>query len=102
MSTTAENHSGPNTISSQLDHGVVGLRTEPLLRGDRREGQRYVVWQDCRFRSGCSANDIDEHVEERHRVVDRADPHRPWAAPWTTSFPGSPSTDDLGFVGIWG
>jgi hypothetical protein len=47
------------TISSQTDHQVANLRTEPLpsaaLDG---AGNVYVVWQDCRFESGCSANDL--------------------------------------------
>jgi Neuraminidase (sialidase) len=52
-------YTGPNTISSQLDHGVVGLRTEPLPSAEvDAKGNVYVVWQDCRFRSGCLANDI--------------------------------------------
>ena len=52
-------YSGPYTISTQTDHGVVGLRTEPLPSAELdKKGNVYVVWQDCRFRSGCSANDI--------------------------------------------
>ena len=47
------------TISSQTDHQVANIRTEPLpsaaLDG---AGNVYVVWQDCRFESGCSANDL--------------------------------------------
>jgi hypothetical protein len=48
------------TISSQSDHGVAGgLRTEPLPSAEvDKAGKVYVVWQDCRFRSGCSSNDI--------------------------------------------
>jgi hypothetical protein len=48
------------TISSQSDHGVAGnLRTEPLPSAEvDGAGNVYVVWQDCRFRSGCSSNDI--------------------------------------------
>jgi hypothetical protein len=52
-------YAGPYTISSQTDHGVVGLRTEPLPSAEvDKKGNVYTVWQDCRFRSGCSANDI--------------------------------------------
>ncbi len=47
------------TISSQTDHAVAALRTEPLpsARIDST-GKVYVVWQDCRFESGCDANDL--------------------------------------------
>jgi len=52
-------YSGPYTISTQTDHGVIGIRTEPLPSAEvDARGKVYVVWQDCRFRSGCSANDI--------------------------------------------
>jgi hypothetical protein len=47
-------------VSNFQDHAVAGgLRTEPLpsAEGDAA-GTVYVVWQDCRFRSGCAANDI--------------------------------------------
>ena len=52
-------YAGPYTISSQTDHGVVDFRTEPLPSAETDgKGRVYLVWQDCRFRSGCSANDI--------------------------------------------
>src|SRR5579872_6273791 len=36
-----------------------GLRSLPLPSADiDAAGKVYVVWQDCRFRSGCAANDI--------------------------------------------
>jgi hypothetical protein len=51
--------SGPYMISTQTDHLVVGVRTEPLPSAEvDAKGKVYVVWQDCRFRTGCSANDI--------------------------------------------
>jgi hypothetical protein len=48
------------TIASQTDHQVAGnIRTEPLPSAEiDSSGKAYVVWQDCRFESGCSANDI--------------------------------------------
>jgi len=48
------------TIASQTDHQVAGsIRTEPLPSAEMdSSGKAYVVWQDCRFESGCSANDI--------------------------------------------
>ncbi len=47
------------TISSQTDHPVANLRSEPLPSAEiDGSGKVYVAWQDCRFESGCSANDI--------------------------------------------
>jgi hypothetical protein len=47
------------TISSETDHQVAGVRTEPLPSAAiDGSGKVYVVWQDCRFESGCSANDM--------------------------------------------
>ena len=47
------------TIASQTDHQVASLRTEPLPSAEiDGAGKVYVVWQDCRFESGCSANDL--------------------------------------------
>ena len=47
-------------VSTVSDHAVAGgLRTEPLPSAEiDAAGTAYVVWQDCRFRSGCAANDI--------------------------------------------
>lgn len=51
---------GSRSISSVTDHAAAGgLRTEPLPSAEiDSAGRVYVVWQDCRFRSGCSSNDI--------------------------------------------
>ncbi len=48
------------TVASISDHGVAGsLRTSPLPSADVDNiGTVYVAWQDCRFRTGCSSNDI--------------------------------------------
>jgi len=48
------------TVANITDHGVAGnLRTEPLPSAEiDASGKVYVVWNDCRFRSGCSSNDI--------------------------------------------
>lgn len=48
------------TVSTISDHGVAGsLRTSPLPSADVDNiGTVYVAWQDCRFRTGCSSNDI--------------------------------------------
>ncbi|HEX6470722.1 MAG TPA: sialidase family protein [Streptosporangiaceae bacterium] len=47
-------------VSSIQDHTVAGgLRTEALPSAEiDAAGTAYVVWQDCRFQSGCPANDI--------------------------------------------
>jgi hypothetical protein len=47
-------------VSSISRHTVAGgLRTSPLPSAEiDAAGTAYVVWQDCRFRSGCAANDI--------------------------------------------
>jgi len=50
----------PVTISTVTDHQVAAnLRTFPLPSAAIDEaGTVYVAWQDCRFRTGCSSNDI--------------------------------------------
>jgi hypothetical protein len=50
----------PVTVGNVSDHGVGGnLRALPLPSAEVDGGGKvYVVWQDCRFRSGCSSNDI--------------------------------------------
>jgi len=52
--------SASTVISSLSDHGIAGdLRSEPLPSAEiDAAGKVYVVWHDCRFRSGCSSNDI--------------------------------------------
>ena len=48
------------TVSNSTDHGVAGgLRTSALPSAEvDGAGKVYVVWQDCRFRTGCKSNDI--------------------------------------------
>jgi hypothetical protein len=50
----------PVTISTVIDHVVAGnLRTTALPSAVAdATGRVHVIWQDCRFRVGCSANDI--------------------------------------------
>jgi len=52
--------SAPVRISTINEHGVSGgMRAFPLLAAQMdAAGKVYVVWADCRFRSGCSSNDI--------------------------------------------
>ena len=47
-------------VSTVREHRVAGnLRTSPLPSAEiDGAGTVYVGWQDCRFRSGCSSNDI--------------------------------------------
>jgi hypothetical protein len=56
-----QNYTGPFDISSINFHNVAGgLRNGGGLASAEVDaaGQVYVGWADCRFRSGCSANDI--------------------------------------------
>jgi hypothetical protein len=46
-------------VSNTTDHVVTGMREEPMPSAEiDAAGKLYVVWDDCRFRSGCTANDI--------------------------------------------
>jgi hypothetical protein len=47
-------------VDAARSHAAAGgLRTSPLPTAEiAGDGTVYVAWQDCRFRSGCSANDI--------------------------------------------
>ena len=47
-------------VDTQPTHGVAGGLRDPSLPSAEVDGagRVYVVWHDCRFRSGCSANDI--------------------------------------------
>ena len=48
------------TVTALPSHDVAGnLRSGPLPSAEiDAAGKVYVVWQDCRFRNGCAANDI--------------------------------------------
>jgi hypothetical protein len=46
-------------ISNISDHEVPGMREEPLPSAEvNADGEIFVVWDDCRFRTGCTSNDI--------------------------------------------
>jgi hypothetical protein len=46
-------------VSSTTDHSVPFMRTPPLPTAEvDKKGKVYVVWQDCRFESGCATNDM--------------------------------------------
>ena len=53
-------YTGPSTIATITSHFVNGnLRVHELPSAEvDAAGRVYVVWNDCRFRSGCSSNDI--------------------------------------------
>jgi hypothetical protein len=47
------------TVSNTITHAVVDMRDPPLPSAEIDGGGRvYLVWHDCRFRTGCSSNDI--------------------------------------------
>jgi BNR repeat-like domain len=46
-------------VATSTDHPPVGMRAEPLPSAEiDAAGRIYVVWEDCRFRTNCTANDI--------------------------------------------
>lgn len=53
-------YTGPYPVAGIASHTVAGsLRSGPLPSAEvDGAGKVYAVWQDCRFRSSCSANDI--------------------------------------------
>jgi len=53
-------YTGPFSISSLTWHSVNGsMRSLPIPSAEvDASGKVYVAWHDCRFRSGCSSNDI--------------------------------------------
>jgi hypothetical protein len=54
-----ESWSAPVTVSEITWHLPPGMRAAPAPSAEiDRAGNVYVVWHDCRFRAGCSANDI--------------------------------------------
>jgi hypothetical protein len=52
--------SKPTEISPVTDHPVAaGLRAEPIPSAEIDDsGKIYLIWQDCRFRPGCTSNDL--------------------------------------------
>jgi hypothetical protein len=74
------------SVSSQSTHGVAGgLRDTPVPSAEVDEaGKVYVAWHDCRFRSGCSANDI---------VMSTSLDGTSWSA--TTRIPIDPTTSGV-------
>ncbi len=64
----------PRAISAIADHTEAAhLRSLPLVSAAvDAAGTVYVVWQDCRFRAGCAANDL---------VLARSADGRVWSSP---------------------
>lgn len=53
-------YTGPTAVATVLSHADGGDMRSPALPSAAVDGagRVYVAWSDCRFRSGCSANDI--------------------------------------------
>jgi hypothetical protein len=53
-------YSGPFNISSMTSHGATNMRDGEGLASAEVDGGGtvYVAWVDCRFRSGCAADDV--------------------------------------------
>jgi hypothetical protein len=66
--------SSSTIIATISDHTVAGnLRNDALpMSAQDGNGMVYVVWPDCRFRSGCSSNDI---------VISKSSDGTAWTAP---------------------
>jgi len=84
---------GAVSVSSVHTHAVAGdLRTSPLPSAEIDGGGRvYVVWQDCRFRLKCTANDI---------VLSTSSDGRAWTTPARIPIDPATSTADHFIPGI--
>jgi hypothetical protein len=62
--------SATKQIAQTIDHTVAGgLRSPPLPTADVDAGGKvYVVWQDCRFRTNCSSNDLVLSTNKKKRM----------------------------------
>jgi hypothetical protein len=80
-------------VANISEHGVAGnLRTLPLPSAEiDGSGKVYTVWQDCRFRSGCSSNDI---------VMSTSKDGKTWTAPVRIPIDPVSSTVDHFIPGI--
>lgn len=74
-------------VSTISHHSVAGgLRESPLPSAEiDAAGTAYVAWADCRFRSGCSSNDI---------VLSHSTSETTWAAPVRIPIDATTSTVD--------
>jgi hypothetical protein len=85
--------SATSVISSVTDHLVAGgLRTSALPSAEiDAAGKIYVVWQDCRFRSGCASNDL---------VLSTSNDGATWTAPIRIPIDSVTSTADHFIPGL--
>jgi hypothetical protein len=81
------------TVASVDDHSEGGgLRSLPLPSAEiDGAGKVYVVWQDCRFRSGCAENDI---------VISTSTDGNTWTSPARIPIDPTTSTVDHFIPGI--
>ena len=81
------------TISSITDHAEAGnLRSGPLPSAEiDAAGTVYVVWSDCRFRIGCSSNDL---------VLSTSNDGATWSAPARIPIDPTTSTVDHFIPGL--
>jgi BNR repeat-like domain len=80
-------------VSTIQDHTDAGnLRSEPLPSAETdAAGTTYVVWADCRFRTGCPANDI---------VLSTSTTGSSWTGPTRVPIDATTSTVDHFIPGI--
>lgn len=85
--------STPVVASSIADHAeAAGLRSLPLVSAAvDAAGTVYVVWQDCRFRANCAANDL---------VLSTSPDGRAWSAPSRIPIDGLTSAVDHFIPGV--
>jgi hypothetical protein len=88
-----QSYSGPFNVASQSVHPVAGsLRVNFLPSAEvDASGKVFVAWEDCRFRSGCSSNDI---------VFTTSTDGQTWSAPTRIPIDPTSSTVDHFIPGI--
>jgi hypothetical protein len=81
------------TVAPIITHFVAGnLRSGPLPSAAMdAAGTAYVVWQDCRFRAGCRANDL---------VLSTSSDGIPWSSPSRIPIDPTTSADDHFIPGL--
>ena len=73
-------------VSTIRHHSVAGLRESPMPSAEiDAAGTAYVAWPDCRFRSGCTSNDI---------VLAKSTSETTWAVPVRVPIDAITSTVD--------
>jgi hypothetical protein len=80
------------SVANITDHVVVGLRNPNLPSAEiDKAGKVYLVWDDCRFRAGCTSNDI---------VMSTSTDGNTWSAPVRIPIDAVNSTVDHFIPGI--